>query len=470
MIKRIKVGQNSLLNCWNEEAALDQGVKSLLYSSRDSAFAFLNKSSKYHQINKILSFLLVGCGFETIPSLLLVTVLFPVFSTGLLITGNINEGLKFGAIGLASGLLLLFQKQFFNYVRLMHQTVFTIHQRLRHISNLTESIDNLFYVLRNYKRIYKGLSLANNMSDFVVDPNSVSNNLHQLNDMLNRSLFEQENFGLFSHTGTVVAVYGYMQEAQDDYILPLEAVGEIDAYLSIVKVIKEHQAKKSNFCFVDFVEQQEPLINLKDAWNISIGSTQAKPFGIVLGGVNDPNNALLAGPISSGKSIAAKTIGSCILLGKTFGIAPAKSARMTLFDAICAGVSIKMDDDPGYSSFTNKSDRVLEMVDYIKKNPTKKIVAIMDEPYNAKIDESAEILTYDLGAKLATHSHVICVMASRHNKPTDLVEIGKWANYYLDISEDRPNDFERTFTLLPGKCEWWYNNAAKRNNYIKFID
>jgi len=470
LLKGVKEGQNSLLNCWNEEANLDANMRSVLYSPKNSRFAFLNKSAKYHQLNKIASYFTAVVSSLGLPSAFIGLIAFPIASAAALATGQIQESAGLAGLTVLAGFMILIQRQYFNNCRLMHRTVFNIHQRLRHISKLTESIDDIFYVVRDHKPLRKTLSLVNNMSDFVIDPQSVSKDLYHLKDMLSRSLFEQEKFGVFSHAGTVIAAYGYMQEAQDAYIVPLEAIGEIDACLSIAKVIKEHQLKKSTFCFVDFVEQAEPFMKLQEAWNVVVGSGKAKSMNIVLGGQDNPKNAMITGPVYSGKSTLVQTIASCDILGRTFGIAPAKKATMTMFDDICSFVNVKENKELGRSSYRKERERGVEIVNYIKNNPTKKILAVIDAPYNGIINESGEILSHDFAAAVAQYSNVVCVMASNHKTPTDLAETGKFANYHLDVSENTLNDFDRTFNLLPGKCDWWFNDVAKRSRYIKSCD
>lgn len=459
LIKIVKVDLNSVLNYWNDVASLDQNLKNLVFSR----FAFLNKSIAYHDMNDILSGLLLGAAGVLSPWFLVAIIAGPILGIGGLVTGNNNNFAEGACIAMAGFVGLSVGSLLFNYCRVIHKTIFNIHQRLRHVSAFIRGCDEILYTILENEDLSRGISLANAVCDFVTEPQCISRNLHDLRDLLNSSLFEKQKFGIFSNTGTVVAAHHFMDSAKDAFIPPLELIGELDAYLSIVQLIKEYRAKFCNFCFVDFVEQEQPYISLSKAWNISIGSNKAKSININIGR-NNQQHMIISGPIESGKSSLIETIAICDVLGRTFGIAPAQKVEMSLFDFqfTC------MDSHKNTSIWSNKDkERKINIMNYIKNNPCKKILAVIDEPYNHLTDESADILTYDFLSEIAQSPNVTCIAATKYKKPTDLAaETGKFANCYFDVSETFDNEFE----LVPGICNWWFNDPVRRLKYVKFLN
>ena len=168
-VTELKDGENALLIYWNDDAVLDENVKGLIYSPKGAFFSYLNRSPKYHQLCKIAN------GFQLIvtalmmPSAVLGCTVSPLLAIGNLLAGG-DPALSIG-LGLQTlGALFMFytSKMYINYIRLIHRTIFTMHQRLRHVSKLTQNFDELFYVMRNHEKLYNGLSLVSNMSDFVL--------------------------------------------------------------------------------------------------------------------------------------------------------------------------------------------------------------------------------------------------------------------------------------------------------------
>jgi len=471
LVKAVKSGQGSLLNCWNPEAELDENLRKLWYTSREVPGAsFWNKSAKSHQLTRVM--LLWGTGVNAVAIPIGLTAL--AIGLPIMISQTREAGAQ-AVLALGGtfygGTIAYAGKLMYDQFNLMQSVLRNMHKRLKDISDVCHSFDEMYLTIGDYNELHEGLSLVENMSNFVQQPKVISNELVALKDLLNKSVFEQEKFGIFSHAGNVLAAYEYLGELKESFSAPLEAMGEIDAYLAIVKLIKEHQNKPSGFCFVDFVDQNEPLIQLKGVWSTLVGSENAKPATIVLGGEDKPNNAMFTGPNGSGKSIVMKAIVSCDVLGRTFGIAPAKAAKMSLFKKVYTYVNVKEDPRLGQSLFMAEKARGEDILNRLSMNPNEKVIIIIDEPYNGTISDSSETLTYDLAGAIAKYPNAVCLLATHRRKPADLAdETNKFTNYHFKIIEHDDNTIERTFELASGKCDWWYSDDARRDRYIKLFN
>jgi len=471
LIKEVKEGQDSLFNCWNSEAELDENLRNLFYSPKELIGAsFFNKSPKKLQLDRMKLLAVWGIKAVTFPPIILGSISATI---GFMYTAQ-NAGARFGigCIGsLYTGLFIYSEKVILDQARIMNSVLRNMHKRLKDISAIIKSFDAIFSVIRDRKEMYEGCSLLDNMTNFVLDPKTISNDLEYLKNLLNKSVFEQEKFGLFSHAGNVLAAHEYINEVRDAFSLPLEAIGEIDAYLSIVKLIKEHEHKPSGFCFVNFVAQDKPLMQLRGAWSTLVGAENAKPANITLGGNDNQNNAMFTGPNGSGKSILMKAVVTCDILGRTFGIAPAKTAKMTLFKKVYTYVNVQENPRLGQSTFMAQKARGQDILNKLEMNPNENVLIIIDEPYSGTVPDAIDTLTYKLASKIAKYPNAICLLATHSKKPAGLADEkdSNFTNYHFKIVEHSDNSIERTFELMPGRCDWWYNDAARRDRYIKLF-
>lgn len=467
LLKEAKEGQSSLFNCWNIEAALDESLRVLFYAPKSAVTNYLvNKSPKNLQFQRLMNLWATGVSCVTVP----IGLIGVISATGYFMKLAPGTGPKIGvgAIGsLYGGLLVFSLKTIIDQMKLMNSIIRNMHHRLRGISKVVQSFDNISRAVYDHPHIYEGLSLVNNLSDFVLDPKSISSDLAYLKDLLKKSVFEKEKFGLFGHAGNVLAAHEYIDDVKDHFISPLEAIGEIDAFLSIVKLIREHKDKRNSFCFVDFIAQDKPLLELHGVWSTLVGEEKAVPANIIFGGDN-PNNALFNGPNGSGKSILMKAAVTCDTLGRAFGIAPAQKAKMTLFKKVYTYVNVQEDPRLGLSTFMAQEVRGKQILNEIAKNKNEKLLLIVDEPYSGTVGDAVDHETYKFSSEIAKNPNVICLLATHTEKATGLAneQDPKFANYHFEIIDDG-NNITRTYKMLNGKCDWWYNNVdGRRERYI----
>ncbi len=178
--------------------------------------------------------------------------------------------------------------------------------------------------------------------------------LGQLNDLRNllSSTTFQGQASTFSHVGAIIKSYLLMHEMKDHFSGALSAIGIIDAYSSIVTLIKEHANKPASFCFATYATAEKPFINLKYFWHPFIDPDSAITNSMFLGtskklasssakATAGLANGTIKEPNEGDRSTMLKAIAIALVMAQTIGIAPAKSMAFTPFYSIATYLNIK---------------------------------------------------------------------------------------------------------------------------------
>lgn len=463
-LKRIKAGEDHFLNFWNPDAQLDPANKSLVWFH--NWFNFLNKSPKLFQLERYNS--LIAKGSSILSS--------GAFAIGAPIigflwgrqTGNWKSGLLGGC--LYGAMFGISAKAIYDLLKLTNKICYASHTRLSSVGKVSQSLQELYDATCQYGEIISGIKSYDRLQEFIVNPEALSTDLPKLQELLQKPIF-QSDAKWYSYIGAVITAHTYMDEIKNHFIPVMEAAGELDAYLSIAKVLKEYKKKDVKYCFVDFVQKDTPYIALEAVWNPIIGD-DAVTENIMFGKPEEARNVLLTGPHGGGKSTFMKSVAYAILMGQTFGIAPAARATMTMFDRINSYVNIKEDLAAGQSTFMAEKKRVDEISAVLTHlKPEQLSFTIMDEVFKGTMEDEGSRRLYKFGQLIAPIQNSMSMIATHFEKPAVLETEtnGDFTNYHVGLIEQADKTFIRTFKLVKGKNEWWFNDKDKRERYIDWL-
>lgn len=379
--------------------------------------------------------------------------------------------ISLGAGGLVDILGFFSLKKIYDEIKLTNYLTYILHTRMRSVKEIIDALNTIYEVVSPHKNLIVGIKAFNKLETFIKNPYLLSENLDKLISLLQEPVFEVKPVWS-SHLGQVLAAHILLYEVKDHFIEVLEAAGELEAYLSIAHVMKEHKGKRVEYSFVEFVDNKVPYIELVNVWNPLLDSKLVVTETITFGKPEHAHNIMLTGPHGGGKSTFMRSVAYSIILSQTFGIAPAHKARMTIFNKLNSYANIKEDLTIGDSTFMAEKKRVNEILGRLKAlKPGELGFTVMDEVFKGTMEAEGSVRLHTFGKAIASIPESMCIIATHFEKSAHLEEEtnGEFTNYHVGLIEQEDHTFHRTFKLVKGKNEWWFGDPAKRERYIEWL-
>lgn len=268
--------------------------------------------------------------------------------------------------------------------------------------------------------------------------------------LLNHNTFNGDA-SFFSLTGRVLAAHQLMKEVKDQFTPFVEFVGTIDSYVSIAKLYKKHEQTPVHYSFVDFIENDRPYIKATNFWNPFIDASKVVPSSIELGSYEKPNNIILTGPNTGGKSTVIKGLLLNILLAQSFGIAPSDHLQMTPFADINCYLNITDDISAGASLFKAEVLRAKRLIEGIRNlQPHEFSFTIMDEVFSGTSPKEGKKAAYEFAQQLGNFPNSMCSIATHFSNLTGLEKHSTYKNYQVTVFKNSDGTWHRPFKLEEG--------------------
>ncbi|MGB8468286.1 MAG: hypothetical protein WCE21_04735 [Candidatus Babeliales bacterium] len=282
-----------------------------------------------------------------------------------------------------------------------------------------------------------------------LSPFKQSASFNHLLKMLNSRTFRGKP-SFFSLTGKILACHTLMQEAKNDFAALFKTVGLVDAYVSIAALLSR-QSDNAHYCFVEYVENATPMLKAEGFWNPFIDQDTVVKNSISIGCENQPNNCVITGPNTGGKSTILKGILLNVLLPQTVGIGAADSIALTPFAAINCYLNITDDIASGVSLFKAEVLRAKALLEKIEQLPDNThSFTIMDEVFSGTSPKEGEEAAYLYALKLGKFANSCTILATHFHKLTALEDTAPFANRRVTVIKQEDGSFVRPFTLEPG--------------------
>ncbi len=347
------------------------------------------------------------------------------------------------------------------------KTMKQLHVHTVHLARAMDAMQKLAAIVREHEVLSKSC-FAQHMQETIEHPSA---SMEKLLDVLKKDTFtlKKAKSQLFSR-GNVLLAHRAFGSAKDEISLLLQAIGELDAVYAMARNMKEHKDSKTPYCFAEFVPGVQAMIDVEQAWLPMIKQPVANT--ITLGGESHPNKVIITGPNGGGKSVFLKMLGCIVVLAQSWGIVPAKRARISLFDGVRTCIHPQESLEHELSTFMAEKMRIDAIKQYVFQNNTPgfKTLLLLDEPFKGTVDSESADRIYDFGKEIAQLKGLLVGIATHVEKPITLAqETGAYANYHVRINELENGRFEREFTLEPGVLRWWFDDAIKRSKFIDFV-
>lgn len=271
--------------------------------------------------------------------------------------------------------------------------------------------------------------------------------------------FADDAYSWKHYDGRIKKAYYIMQEVKDRFIPYLHAVGQLDAYLSIAKLYKEHQGLNARYSFVDFVDQEKPYMEAKEFWPGLGSPTKVVTNSIQLDG-DRMQGILVTGPNSGGKStIAIQALTSAIWLAQTLGIAPAQHLQMTPFAYINTLLKIQDDVISGDSHYQAELKQTAQAYTDLCNLPQgEKAWLAIDEAYEGTNVKSGAYAVREFIKKLVQNKYLLFSMVTHQNQGVTTLEketSGVCCNYTVKVDVKRNSsgeiELKPQYCLVPGE-------------------
>lgn len=274
----------------------------------------------------------------------------------------------------------------------------------------------------------------------------------ELVDLLQTNTFRGEA-SFFSLSGKVLAANQLMIQEKNQFVSALQALGELDACLSMAKLYNKMKAERVNYCFVNFVEKDKPYVKAVNFWNPFVNAQKVVTNSLELGQGADASKVILTGSNTGGKSTILKALMIDLLMAGTFGIAPAQELTMTQFTFIGSYLRVNDDTASGESKFKAEVLRAKMLTEALASLQTNEFAFIvMDELFTGTNSVNASEAAKKVATNLAGFTNSLYILATHFPALTELqaANPGVIKNYKVDIYKDDAGNLMRPFKLESG--------------------
>lgn len=277
--------------------------------------------------------------------------------------------------------------------------------------------------------------------------------------LLHEPIFQRPyNFSYFRDSGTILATHKGVQEKKEKFVEAIEMLGELDSCLSMAKLIKDEQA--AGYCLAEVKDMKEPYIHMKNFWLPLLDSSKAITNDVQLGGEGKPQQIIITGSNTGGKStVGLKAPLVALYLAHSLGIAPASKCITSRFDTFASYLHVNDDTAIGDSAFQAELRRVKDMLTTIRSlKEGQKAFIVIDELFRGTASEPAEFGAYKVAEYLSKQPNAMSIIATHAKKLTHLEkETGRSINMKIDVKKDEQGNLVRPHKLEPGISD---NNIA----------
>ncbi len=253
--------------------------------------------------------------------------------------------------------------------------------------------------------------------------------------------------------GRILRAYFLASKIKEELTELLTAIGQVDAYCSIVRLYLEHEDKLVKYCFAEFDYDQPfemgPFIKAEGLWNPFVDDACAVTNDAQIGG-SYCNNIILTGPNSGGKSTFLRSVGIAQVLAQSIGLVPASRYNSTPIHSIETYMSVTDDTSQGQSLFKAEVARAQELVEKMKNldEQEKFGLVLCDEMLSGTNPVEGAWAAYSVAELLGAHNNALTLIATHFKELTELEEkTGNFVNWNVSVVKHDDGSIDYPFKL-----------------------
>jgi hypothetical protein len=383
---------------------------------------------------------------------------FPLGLWGLMIAGTLYEDYQIYKSVKASKAILKQTYQNLEALRLRTIGVADFIKSVQRLEKLIVASPDLQKHLPAH--VKKNITLSKNLSP----------KMKELVALLNTATFRKPAPGkkasIFYQRGKVLYANLLFTKIKHELVPAMQAVAEIDAYCSIARLMKESAANGNKFTFATFTDSTHAYLELDSCWIAVLNPQESVANSMTLGG-NKPGKVIITGPNGGGKSTWLKAAGQAVVMAQSWGIVPARKARMSIFDAVRTSLEPAEDLAHGLSKFMAQKESMDKVLQFVHGDPAKVSLVLLDEPYDGTVTDEIARRAGAFFDSVITSNNCLAIGAT-HIMP-QLANEKLYGWYHVGITEPKLGEFKRTFQLKPGLAKRWFDDQAWRGRFIDWL-
>lgn len=331
-----------------------------------------------------------------------------------------------------------------------------LQQQLIHVANYIDGMKKIYTAIK-HRDLDNNIAGIDSLAQLNQHSPTHSSNFNTLIALLDTATFSGDP-SFFSKSGRILAAHTLLQEVKDELIEALEITGELDACMSTAKLYTKVATPRIPTICYSFAHYKtnadSAYVNAAAFWNPFVDENVVVANNIRMGhDSSHPNNAIITGPNTGGKSTVIKGLLLSIFLAQTLTIAPAQELVLTPFAKLNCHVNVTEDVSAGASLFKAEVLRAKNLLNTLKTLDKKQFsFTIMDEAFSSTSPKEGEEAAYMFAQQLGAYNNSMLMLATHFPRLTELEEKAQpFKNYQVTVIKQEDGSLVRPFTLEEGK-------------------
>lgn len=332
-------------------------------------------------------------------------------------------------------------------------TMLQMQSKLMGVASFVKSVKKIEAFFNEHDELAQGLSTYANKEVLYDDETEEGKEFKELLGLLKTATFKGKP-SIASYAGRILLAHRLVKKHTTKFVGLMEMVGELDACLSVAKLIKKFSNKRVHFSLVEYKEQTTPYLAMNNVWNPMVNPDVVVPNNVELGAQGKARNMILTGSNTGGKSTLLKGMLFSVLLAHTLCISATDSMIVTPYLYIGSSLNIVDNTADGKSLYQAEVDRAASLMKAADLYQGVGFsLLLIDELFRGTGPERAEIETYQCAKQLASFDQTNLILATHYKRfVTGLEEEthGICKNYKIEVTVNDSGQMIHTYKLEEG--------------------